>query len=66
MVLETIFRRTKGPGLCCTRGLGLGRAERLAKRLANRVADLERTAMTIPVGAVVAWEGETEYSSDEE
>ena len=22
--------------------------------------------MTIPVGAVVAWEGETEYSSDEE
>ncbi|EOD15196.1 hypothetical protein EMIHUDRAFT_245955 [Emiliania huxleyi CCMP1516] len=46
-------------------GSALGRTERLANRLANRVAALERGAMTIPVGVVVGarW---TEVTDDSE
>ena len=46
-------------------GSALGRTERLANRLANRVAALERGAMTIRVGVVVGarW---TEVTDDSE
>ena len=62
-VFNQTFNNYRPPpgGVGSRRAPGYGR-----RRLIHRIADLELAAMTIPVGVVVAPEGETDYSTEED